>query len=66
MNLFSEFISSHFNLDPAQAPKIYARARIFDDDSFEQGLALNGWRREQIGHGKCEEKVQCTWMWLTA
>lgn len=63
--LFPEFIGSHFNFDLAQAPKIYAHARIFDDDSFEQGFALNGWRREQIGHSKCEEKVQCTWIWLT-
>ncbi|KAF4452837.1 hypothetical protein F53441_4392 [Fusarium austroafricanum] len=54
MRLFSEFVRSHFNLDPAQAPRLYAKANIFHNDSFPQGVSLNRWGPGDFAHGQLE------------
>ncbi|KAI7771662.1 hypothetical protein LZL87_005938 [Fusarium oxysporum] len=38
LKLFSEFIRSHFNLDPAQVPRLQAKVNFFHNDSFPQGV----------------------------
>ncbi|KAF4949006.1 hypothetical protein FGADI_9291 [Fusarium gaditjirri] len=40
LKLFSEFIRSHFNLDPAQVPHLQAKVNFFHNDSFPQGDIL--------------------------
>ncbi|KAM0189033.1 hypothetical protein ACHAPA_007695 [Fusarium lateritium] len=54
MKLFSEFIRSHFNLDPAQVPHLYTKADIFHEDSFPQGVSLNRWGLGDFAHGQWE------------
>ncbi|KAL9570238.1 hypothetical protein ACKAV7_005746 [Fusarium commune] len=44
LKLFSEFIRSHFNLDPAQVPRLQAKVNFFHNDSFPQGVSLPRYR----------------------
>ncbi|KAF4337505.1 CHD3-type chromatin-remodeling factor PICKLE [Fusarium beomiforme] len=50
LKLFWEFVRSHFNLDPAQVPRLYAKVNIFHNDSFPQGVNINRYRMIQIAH----------------
>ncbi|KAL5595036.1 hypothetical protein FOVSG1_008725 [Fusarium oxysporum f. sp. vasinfectum] len=54
LKLFSEFIRSHFNLDPAQVPRLQAKVNFFHNDSFPQGVSLLRYRMVQIAHGEWE------------
>lgn len=54
LRLFSEFVRSHFNLDPAQVPRLRAKVNIFHNDSFPQGVSLPRYRMVQIAHGEWE------------
>ncbi|KAM0344529.1 hypothetical protein ACHAPU_007506 [Fusarium lateritium] len=54
MRLFSEFILSHFDLEPARTPQVHAKVQIFHEDSYPQGAALSRWRRVQMAHGREE------------
>ncbi|KAG7415485.1 hypothetical protein Forpe1208_v005619 [Fusarium oxysporum f. sp. rapae] len=54
LKLFSEFIRSHFNLDPAQVPRLQAKVNFFHNDSFPQGVSLPRYRMVQIAHGEWE------------